>query len=242
MTTGTDAAQPSHDAGFSSSGTARQSRAIGPAGTIARILGGGTLVGIAIEAEISGGFTPIEWTLALVAFPGVLLAAQWAWVRHTRRPLHATGPLAHLATLGLFVALRRRWWPRSPAHSPGSCTSTSSNRGFGVRHDDRHSAPTRSRRGGCSVTPWSPRSDRRVTRGARQVTSITHMTYVSAGLERVRRLLHGGSTQTCFVCRRPIVPSDERLKLRGDTVVHRRCATYRLRNRRSSDSRLGYPR
>ena len=34
-------------------------RAIGPAGTAARILLGGYLVGSVIEAEISGGFTPL---------------------------------------------------------------------------------------------------------------------------------------------------------------------------------------
>ena len=37
-------------------------------------------------------------------------------------------------------------------------------------------------------------------------------------------------------------PSEERVRLRGETVVHRRCATYRLRNRDSSGSRLGFPR
>ena len=33
------------------------------------------------------------------------------------------------------------------------------------------------------------------------------------------------------------------MRLRGETVVHRRCATYRLRNRDSiSTWRLGFPR
>jgi hypothetical protein len=39
----------------------------------------------------------------------------------------------------------------------------------------------------------------------------------------------------------PILPSEERLRLRGDTVVHRRCATYRIRNHGRSGSRLGFP-
>jgi hypothetical protein len=43
------------------------------------------------------------------------------------------------------------------------------------------------------------------------------------------------------VCRSRILPSEERMRLRGDTVVHRRCATYRLRTRQSSGSRLGFP-
>ena len=31
------------------------------------------------------------------------------------------------------------------------------------------------------------------------------------------------------------------MRLRGDTLVHRRCATYTIRNR-TSRSRLGFPR
>jgi hypothetical protein len=82
-----------------------RSRAIGPAGTVARILGGGWMVGSVIAAEISGGFTPLEWSLGLIVFPGVLFCAQWAWARHTQRRLHATGPIGHAATIGLFLAL-----------------------------------------------------------------------------------------------------------------------------------------
>jgi hypothetical protein len=70
--------------------------------------------------------------------------------------------------------------------------------------------------------------------------SITRMNLVQLGLAPVRRLMGQGVATTCFVCQRPILPSDERLRLRGDTVVHRRCATYRVRNRHSSGSRLGF--
>ena len=80
-------------------------RAIGPAGTAARILLGGYLVGSVIEAEITGGFTPLLWALGVIAFPGVLLAAQWARARRGGRRLNATGPIAHLITLGGFMAL-----------------------------------------------------------------------------------------------------------------------------------------
>jgi hypothetical protein len=83
----------------------RRSRAIGPAGTVARILLGGYMVGSVIEAEVVHGFTPLMWALGVIAFPGVLLAAQWAWARRGGRQLHATGPIAHLVTLGAFVAL-----------------------------------------------------------------------------------------------------------------------------------------
>ena len=82
-----------------------RSRAIGPAGTVARIVGGGWMVGSVTAAEISGGFTPLEWILGLIAFPGLLVCAQWAWVRHIQRRLDATGPVGHAATIGLFLAL-----------------------------------------------------------------------------------------------------------------------------------------
>ena len=84
---------------------ANRSRAIGPAGTAARILLGGYLFGSVIEAEIRGGFTPLVWALGLLAFPGVLLAAQWARARRGAGQLQATGPVAHLVTLAGFVAL-----------------------------------------------------------------------------------------------------------------------------------------
>jgi hypothetical protein len=67
------------------------------------------------------------------------------------------------------------------------------------------------------------------------------MNLLDAGLAPVRRLMSRGPLATCFVCQRPILPSEERMRLRGDTVVHRRCATYRIRNRSSSGSRLGFP-
>jgi hypothetical protein len=67
------------------------------------------------------------------------------------------------------------------------------------------------------------------------------MNLVDAGLTRVRQLMHGDSAPTCFVCRAPIAPSEARLRLRRDTVVHRRCASYRMRTRRDSNSRLGFP-
>jgi hypothetical protein len=84
---------------------ARRSRAIGPAGTAARILLGGYMVGSVIEVEIRDGFTLLLWAVGVVAFPGILLAAQWVWARRGGRRLHATGPIAHLISLGAFMAL-----------------------------------------------------------------------------------------------------------------------------------------
>ena len=67
------------------------------------------------------------------------------------------------------------------------------------------------------------------------------MNLLDAGLAPVLRLMRRGPLSTCFVCHKPILPSEEGMRLRGDTIVHRRCATYRIRNRGSSGSRLGFP-
>jgi hypothetical protein len=64
---------------------------------------------------------------------------------------------------------------------------------------------------------------------------------LDVGLAPVRRLMRRRTVATWFVCRAPILPSHERLRLRGETLVHRRCATYRIRGRRSAGSRIGFP-
>jgi hypothetical protein len=51
------------------------------------------------------------------------------------------------------------------------------------------------------------------------------MNPLRTGIAPVRRLLRPGPTPTCFVCKSRILPSEERLRIRGDTIVHRRCAT-----------------
>jgi hypothetical protein len=93
------------ETGLAPGRVARRSRAIGPAGTAARILLGGYVVGSVIEVEVRDGFTPMLWALGVIAFPGILLAAQWTWARRGGRQLHATGPIAHLITLGAFIGL-----------------------------------------------------------------------------------------------------------------------------------------
>jgi ribosomal protein L24E len=37
----------------------------------------------------------------------------------------------------------------------------------------------------------------------------------------------------CFACGRTIAPGEQRLRVRGGSVVHRACATYEKRNPRS---------
>ena len=46
----------------------------------------------------------------------------------------------------------------------------------------------------------------------------------------------------CLVCAQSLAPRDERVRLRGGTLVHRSCATYDMRRRRTGSGRLGYPR
>jgi hypothetical protein len=73
------------------------------------------------------------------------------------------------------------------------------------------------------------------------MVNLTGMSLLHAGFGPVRRLMERRTAPVCFVCRGRILPSEERLRLRGETVVHRRCATYRARTRRSAGSRLGFP-
>lgn len=57
----------------------------------------------------------------------------------------------------------------------------------------------------------------------------------------VRAALHD-SDPLCLLCRRAVRRDEQRLRLRGgESFVHARCATYRMRNLRGSQSRLGYP-
>ncbi len=46
----------------------------------------------------------------------------------------------------------------------------------------------------------------------------------------------------CLACGRPVSDRDKSMRLRGGTVVHRECATYVMRRRRTGGDRLGYPR
>jgi hypothetical protein len=51
-----------------------------------------------------------------------------------------------------------------------------------------------------------------------------------------------GRRPVCLVCGRGIRPGEELMRLRGETLVHRRCATYEMRRRPTGAERLGYPR
>jgi hypothetical protein len=51
-----------------------------------------------------------------------------------------------------------------------------------------------------------------------------------------------GGRPVCLVCGRAVSDRDEQMRLRGGAVVHRTCATYDMRRRRTGEGRLGYPR
>jgi hypothetical protein len=80
-----------------------------------------------------------------------------------------------------------------------------------------------------------------VTSGRGSGSTIPNMNLIERTTAPVRRLLGRTGADTCFVCRKPILASEQRMRLRGDTVIHRSCATYRVRNGHSSHSRLGFP-
>ena len=63
------------------------------------------LVGSVAEGHASGDFHPWPWVLGLVGFPTVVLGWQrWRAGRHPGR-LEATGPVAHLVNIAVFLAL-----------------------------------------------------------------------------------------------------------------------------------------
>ena len=45
----------------------------------------------------------------------------------------------------------------------------------------------------------------------------------------------------CLVCHQPVLPGEPQMRFHGDTHVHRRCATFRMRGRRTGAERLGFP-
>lgn len=87
-----------------------RTRAIGTAGTAARVLIGLVLLGSVVTGEASRGWHPAAWVLALAVFPAAALAA--AWLRTRRHPagLRATGPAGHAANAVVFAALYATPW------------------------------------------------------------------------------------------------------------------------------------
>lgn len=80
-------------------------RQIGPFGTAARVVVGFWIVGSVVYGHAAGDFRLAPWVLGLVGFPALLLG--WQWWRSRRSParLEATGPVAQLLNIGVFLAL-----------------------------------------------------------------------------------------------------------------------------------------
>ena len=88
-------------------------RRIGPIGTTARILVGTLLLGSVVQGHLAGPFRPASWALGLLGFPALLLCWQWLRARRTPTRLQATGPLANVVNLAVFLALYL-----TPAYAP----------------------------------------------------------------------------------------------------------------------------
>jgi hypothetical protein len=83
----------------------RRRRRIGPAGTAARLVVGAVLLGSVAWGHLTRGFHPSAWVLGLVGFPAVLLALQWLRARRTPTRLRATGLVAHVLNMAVFLVL-----------------------------------------------------------------------------------------------------------------------------------------
>jgi hypothetical protein len=90
-----------------------RSRHIGTLGTLARVVIGSLmllfgLIGGRFEVmhgQVTTGFNPWSVLIAVVAFPAALLA--WQWLRARINPIRyeATGPLATVINIAVFIAL-----------------------------------------------------------------------------------------------------------------------------------------
>ena len=89
-------------------------RGIGTLGAAARVLVGGWLLGSVIWGHLTRGFHPSSWALGLVGFPTLLVVGQWLRARRTPTPLRATGPVAHVLNVAVFLVLYL-WEPTSDA-------------------------------------------------------------------------------------------------------------------------------
>ena len=88
-----------------------QRRQIGPAGTAARIVVGGALVGSVVWGHVQSGPDWWAWAIGLVVLPGLTIALQrWRADGHPDRLVWLTGPLGHPVTFAAFMALYLTSW------------------------------------------------------------------------------------------------------------------------------------
>jgi hypothetical protein len=79
-------------------------REIGIGGTIARITIGGILLGSVVIGH-TRTFHPLPWVVGLLVLPAIALLWQQIRTRYTPGRIQATGPVAHLLNISVFLAL-----------------------------------------------------------------------------------------------------------------------------------------
>ena len=73
------------------------------------------MVGSVVWGHLRSGVDVGAWVVGLVAFPGVTIVWQrWRAARKPERLVWLTGPLGHVATLGIFAALYLTTWYAEP--------------------------------------------------------------------------------------------------------------------------------
>ncbi|MDQ4037642.1 MAG: hypothetical protein M3313_04660 [Actinomycetota bacterium] len=81
-------------------------RAVGPLGTVARIVLGLIL----IATVVTGHFQPLAWTAGIVAFPAIVIAAHWIRLRRNPAHIEATGPIGFAVNLAVVLVLFLTPW------------------------------------------------------------------------------------------------------------------------------------
>jgi hypothetical protein len=89
----------------------RRRRRIGPLGTIGRVVVGGALVGSVVWGHAGSGIGAGAWLIGLGAFPALTIVSQrWRAGRNPSRLVWMTGPIGHVMTLAVLMALYLTWW------------------------------------------------------------------------------------------------------------------------------------
>jgi hypothetical protein len=96
-------------------GEVARRRRVGIAGTIARIILGGVLVGSVVWGHARSGPDPWAWLIGLGVMPALTIVWQRRRIRtDPTRLVWLTGPLGHVATLGVFMAMYLTSWYAPP--------------------------------------------------------------------------------------------------------------------------------